>query len=345
MTVLKYSNAKLRITELIRERQLAVGDKLPSERYFAEQLGISIISIRRAMADLAEAGIIRKEPGIGTFFNGNLEMNLPYSQCALINIGDNAYPDSRRLHDFKTALQARRAAWRVVHLPRKVGPGHFDEIQGHDRIIVTGFLSKAWIEYIKSLDVPLLQIGESGDEFHLPRIRYNWNHAMAMIVDTFRKRGKKIFGALLCDPASVNSTRTIGDGLRKALGKDLDDRLILPFPDEQPIKICRQYLQKNLQRLEVLIMITGKGLPALFTPELHEFVKRGGDIVIVQEADSLPQDYLSLAHFHKLHFPESITATAVRILYEFPNDFFERASEFFLEPELSLSEVDTTGHK
>jgi len=43
------------------------GEQLPTVRQIAEQYGVSIATARKALAVLAEAGLVRTEPGWGVF--------------------------------------------------------------------------------------------------------------------------------------------------------------------------------------------------------------------------------------------------------------------------------------
>jgi GntR family transcriptional regulator len=46
---------------------LAAGDALPTEQSLCEQFKVSRITVRRALADLAEAGLIERRHGVGSF--------------------------------------------------------------------------------------------------------------------------------------------------------------------------------------------------------------------------------------------------------------------------------------
>ncbi|MCV7013020.1 GntR family transcriptional regulator [Mycolicibacterium madagascariense] len=46
---------------------LGPGDALPTEQSLCEQFGVSRITVRRALADLAEAGLIERRHGVGSF--------------------------------------------------------------------------------------------------------------------------------------------------------------------------------------------------------------------------------------------------------------------------------------
>src|SRR5258708_15204521 len=46
---------------------LAPGDALPTEQTLCDQFGVSRITVRRALADLAEQGYIERRQGVGSF--------------------------------------------------------------------------------------------------------------------------------------------------------------------------------------------------------------------------------------------------------------------------------------
>lgn len=67
------------IQQAIATGILAEGDFLPSERQFTEELGISRITVRKALAKLEEAGNIGRSRGYGTFIKKTAEAKLAYS--------------------------------------------------------------------------------------------------------------------------------------------------------------------------------------------------------------------------------------------------------------------------
>ena len=62
------------LAQLIRSGQLAPGATLPSVRDLAGQLLVSLITTRRAYADLEAAGLIVRRQGYGTFVSEEVEM-------------------------------------------------------------------------------------------------------------------------------------------------------------------------------------------------------------------------------------------------------------------------------
>jgi len=63
----KYRQLKEILREEINKRKLRPGDRIPSEERIAEKYGVSLGTVRQAMAELANEGLIYKEQGRGTF--------------------------------------------------------------------------------------------------------------------------------------------------------------------------------------------------------------------------------------------------------------------------------------
>ncbi|MGO4744152.1 GntR family transcriptional regulator [Serratia quinivorans] len=67
------------VRQAIEQGVLNPGDFLPSERHFTERLGISRITVRKALACLEQDGIIGRSRGYGTFIQPQPEAKLAYS--------------------------------------------------------------------------------------------------------------------------------------------------------------------------------------------------------------------------------------------------------------------------
>jgi GntR family transcriptional regulator len=62
-----YENTIAFVLQHIREHGLQEGDRLPTETELSASAGVSIVTVRRALAELAAEGVIRREQGRGTF--------------------------------------------------------------------------------------------------------------------------------------------------------------------------------------------------------------------------------------------------------------------------------------
>jgi GntR family transcriptional repressor for pyruvate dehydrogenase complex len=56
----------IEIKEMIRRGDLRLGDKLPNQNEFAQQLGVSRPSLREALTQLTRLGVFEQKPGVGT---------------------------------------------------------------------------------------------------------------------------------------------------------------------------------------------------------------------------------------------------------------------------------------
>jgi GntR family transcriptional regulator len=62
-----YAEVIDRVEQLIVERDLGPGDRLPSQDELAELTGTSLITVRRALEELQREGRVRRHQGLGTF--------------------------------------------------------------------------------------------------------------------------------------------------------------------------------------------------------------------------------------------------------------------------------------
>lgn len=70
-----YQQIKEQIKDCILKEELSEGDSLPSIRTFANDLQVSVLTIRRAYDELESEGYIVSQAGLGTFVStGNIEL-------------------------------------------------------------------------------------------------------------------------------------------------------------------------------------------------------------------------------------------------------------------------------
>lgn len=70
-----YQQIKDQIKDAILKGELTEGDALPSIRAFANELKVSVLTIRRVYDELEQEGFVTSQVGIGTFVSaGNIEL-------------------------------------------------------------------------------------------------------------------------------------------------------------------------------------------------------------------------------------------------------------------------------
>jgi GntR family transcriptional repressor for pyruvate dehydrogenase complex len=106
-----YSLVMEQIRELIQGGQLKPGDKLPTERSLAEQLGVSRSSVREALSALEVLGVINSRQGLGNYVAHNVSSELPQDQyeSLIVEGGPLEIIEARQLFEPGVAgLAARR---------------------------------------------------------------------------------------------------------------------------------------------------------------------------------------------------------------------------------------------
>lgn len=97
---------------------LEAGDALPSEQSLCDQFGVSRITVRRALADLAEAGLIERRHGIGSFVTDHSPPRR--------HEPDGSYMDELRQVEFETEVDV--VEYGVRPLPAVIK----ERMDGHD---------------------------------------------------------------------------------------------------------------------------------------------------------------------------------------------------------------------
>jgi GntR family transcriptional regulator, transcriptional repressor for pyruvate dehydrogenase complex len=106
-----YSLVVAQIRALIESGELKAGDKLPTERSLAEQLGVSRSSVREALSALEVLGVIHSRQGLGNFIAENVENDLQEDQFEdlIVEGGTIEILEARQLFEpGLAALAARR---------------------------------------------------------------------------------------------------------------------------------------------------------------------------------------------------------------------------------------------
>jgi GntR family transcriptional regulator len=99
---------------------LAPGDALPTEQTLCDQFGVSRITVRRALADLADAGLIERRQGVGSFVRDR-----PPSHR---NAGGGSFMDELRQTEFETEVD-------VIELDVRTMPKAIADQLGRERAL------------------------------------------------------------------------------------------------------------------------------------------------------------------------------------------------------------------
>ncbi|UCC65037.1 MAG: GntR family transcriptional regulator [Anaerolineae bacterium] len=95
----------------IREGVVGPGDSLPSERELEQMCGVSQITVRRALSELASEGYISRRPGLGTFVKKAKIVHPPGQPHGFLeNLAAQGYDVAMKVIEFDKRLPPRRVA-------------------------------------------------------------------------------------------------------------------------------------------------------------------------------------------------------------------------------------------
>lgn len=141
------------------------GDRLPPERTFAEELGVSVGTLRKALADLSEKGMLERVHGSGNYVRDNPEVSSIYALFRLEKPGGGGLPSARLLS--------------VEHIPRPADvprlddaahPFRFRRIRALDGIPVAA--EEMWLGGSRATSISREEIGESLYQFYADRLGF-----------------------------------------------------------------------------------------------------------------------------------------------------------------------------
>lgn len=102
-----YQQIKDQIKDCILKEELKEGDPLPSIRAFANELQVSVLTVRRVYSELEEEGFVVSQAGLGTFVStGNLELLQDARRRAVEEKLSEAIKTAKTLQISKDELQS-----------------------------------------------------------------------------------------------------------------------------------------------------------------------------------------------------------------------------------------------
>ena len=165
MITTKYSQIQTKIVEYIVRHHIRKGERLPTEKKMAELFGVSIITVRKAVSNLVQEKMIRKEQGRGTFLQKDLADSPPENgELLYLNLIQYGNEDSAPvlfpwLESHKEAM--RKLGWElsIFITDRKPDTTILKRLRRVKGIIATNEISEEWISTLRSLNIPVVIMG------------------------------------------------------------------------------------------------------------------------------------------------------------------------------------------
>jgi hypothetical protein len=335
--ILKYNDAKIKIAEIIGKRHLKKGDRLPTEREIAEMLGISTISIRRAIEEFQTIGIIQKVQGVGTFLCGELDRREYTSKLGIISICDPGFPSGQEMAQLRKALNKHHADYDIFAVEQELMFSLSDRLAQCDYFLLSGFINPQWLDYLGNQGKRMIQIGFGVDNIPVVRVVFDWQEAFRGVVNRLKNPKTNRFGMLLINSNSASCTphrNHLFEIIAKETGIDSRPEWRQEVNPAAPFSDIQDYLCRYENQLDVLLVdyhvFSFLGIARLF----RDF-PLPSKVIVMQTEQVLPSEFNENENFGELYFPESIIDASVKVLYDYSCSFILNHETYKIGPQFT----------
>ncbi len=211
----KYNQARFAILDHIARNGLKAGDKLPPERELLSVSNSSIVTVRSALRDLAEQGIIEKCQGVGSFLRQEIACSAMTGSVLLMNARNHIPTEG--LSVMQNFLRQRGLELIYMETERVT-----DEViraastcQG---IILYNWASPDQCEVLRALRLPMLLLGNVPPAPGIPQVELDPEGATRELTRSLPARGFRRIG-LVNGENHCHMAEAIKTGFLAAMGE------------------------------------------------------------------------------------------------------------------------------
>jgi hypothetical protein len=234
----KYQAVAQAIRQMVQERGLLPGDRVPPEEEIATRLGVSYLTVRRANEELIREGLIRREQGRGTFVAAQEGRASRALTIGFLGMGRELEGFTlKHFSNLKEHLSGLGRPARLLfdsvipHSGDNVLPPQFER-GGVDVIVTYGVYDAALLKSVASRGVPLVVIGNT---VSVPGIAMIEMDLAGLAYQTIRALVRELNFQdvwLVSDPLRTYSSRQILTGYRRAVEEGLIASELLALCDD-----------------------------------------------------------------------------------------------------------------
>lgn len=234
--------AKLEIRGYISKMDLQENNKLPREELLAKIIGVSRITIRQALNDLAAEGVVFRRQGKGTFVNvDSLNIKVHFNPCMEFSqmIRNSGYQPSVKLGDIRK-IPRDESICRLLHMEEK------EELVVSEKVFLAdGRFCAFCRDYFSALQV--------GDEASFKKFSHYEDSVFQYIYDV---SGKK------CEWDKVEIDTILSSDI-EGLFRYADEKEIGNMPllylkgvnydsDDRPVLIANEYINTSIIKYNII---------------------------------------------------------------------------------------------
>lgn len=256
----QYTKCKIAILDYIVKNGLHQGDLLPSQRDMCKHFGTSMITIRRALAELQSAEIVHPTPGKGMFVSKELTGEKSFGTIVLLDINAPFRQIHNGLQYLHKYIQMHGYKFKSFVCGEYPDDSILKEIGNATGLLVTGVITDSWKDFLGSLSCSVVNMGLKNE--HIPGTKTVYSDAgddVELAVDFFAAAGHKKI-AFLNAPKMYYATETMHNAFLRSLKKHslpFCEELECFIPDEERNVEVRRFLYEQEGKFDCLLSEAG----------------------------------------------------------------------------------------
>jgi GntR family transcriptional regulator len=238
-----YTRIQEYLAEMILSGKLKPESKIQSEREFSEDLGVSRMTVRKALTELVNEGLLERKHGSGTYV---AKPKITYESVELVN-----YVQAMALRNIATSTQ-------LLEFNEMVASRRLGEILEIE--IGAPIYHLVLLRFANRVPV-ILERGYFPCEYY-PKME-DWNLEKTSTIDLLTSVYGIRLGRISQSVEAVAATDQVREQLRVEEGIPLLmlSRLIISRDNEKPVLFSQDFLRSDYARIHTDINIEGVTLP------------------------------------------------------------------------------------
>ena len=315
--VLKYNDVKQRLLRYVFENRLKEGDKLPSERKLCALFGTSNLPLRRAEDELCDGGMLLREKQRGVFVGRNWDRANYSTRLGILSVGVNDYPSGPAEETLRNALREHLCDLRVIRTSGiDISSVAIHELERCDYIIISGFITQAWVEAVKALEKPVMHIGYTDLETGIPRVENDFQDMYEKILDLAENLKAKRVLVWMSPKEELTYAPAMEKGLEQAAKERRFDRssIICEKVTARDIVHGFKSLRAHKNDFDMLVLRDYTLGMLVFHPEWSELIG-SRPVAVINTSKQFPTDFDRLPNIYRFSFPMSLIPTAIDFFF------------------------------
>ena len=264
---LQYIQCKTAILDYIAKHDLRPGSSLPVQRELCRMLGHSMITVRRAIFELEQIGILKSVTGKGVFLQKDLAKRSDSGRILLLDINAPFREIDMGVRFLLQYVRKRGYEFRTVSCGEPPNDLVIHEIEKASGLLITGIITESWKCFLRCFTCPIVNIGNPETHFEGSKTVFvDHAQAVAQAISWFMKQGCRNF-ALINAPRWYVLSAPVSHMFKKSLalnGLSESDELVLYASDQNRSAEVRDFLMEHHEKIDCILVESGV-LPSLMT--------------------------------------------------------------------------------